>query len=117
MKKRPVINMSVLPGQPLNGTGKMCIHLFVQDEKGSFVEPHALHPALDENGAIIKQQLVAKETRGRLACDAKKQVAPTTRNGVTTITHRSDDPRVVTCPRCKQSVDYTQMMQQYEEVV
>jgi hypothetical protein len=113
MSKR-VINTNVLPGEPLDGTGRVCIHLFVQDERGPFVEPHVLHPALDEYGNRIKQRLVARPTRGRLACDPRRTVAPVTRGSVTTVTPRTDDPRAATCPKCISSRGYKEAMEKLE---
>lgn len=97
--------VKVLPGEPTDGTGRVCIHLFVQDNSGPFVEPHALHPVI-EDGAQAKQKLEAKATRGRLACDCKRLVAPVKWNGIITVTPRTDDPRAVTCPKCIMSADY-----------
>lgn len=114
MIAKRIINVKVLPGEPLDGSGKVCIHLFVQDERGPFVEPSALHMAEGENG---QKQLVARPTRGRLACDPKRTVAPVTRGGVTTVTMRTDDPRAATCPKCIASKDYAVMMKRLEEVV
>lgn len=111
MAKR-VINMGVLPGEPLSAAGRVCIHLFVQDDNGPFIEPHALHLSVKEEGA--KGQVEARPTRGRLACDPSRLVAPVVRNGVTTVTPRSDDPRAVTCPKCKASVDYDKAMELLE---
>lgn len=105
-----IVNINVVPGDPVDGSGRVCIHLFVQDEHGPFVEPHALHPAMDEHGQPIKQQVVARPTRGRLACDPKRKVAPVTRNGVTTVTPRTDDARAVTCPKCIASRFYAVAM-------
>lgn len=109
-----VVNVRVLPGEPLDGRGKVCVHLFVRDPSGPFVEPHVLHQAVGADGAPIKQQLEARPTRGRLACDRRRLVAPTTVAGVTTVTIRSDDPRAVTCPKCMASSDYEEMMQLVE---
>ncbi len=106
-----VVGMSVLPGEPVDGTGRVCIHLFVQDERGPIVEPHALHPALDAHGQPIKQSVVARPTRGRLACDPRRKVAPVARIGVVNVTSRTDDPRAVTCPKCVASVEYARMME------
>lgn len=95
------IRINVLPGQPTDGTGKVCVHLFLKDEKGSFIEPHVLHPVVDDNGNVIKQQLVAKPTRGRIACSItlKPQVKPN-KDGTRSILLRSDDANAVTCPKC-----------------
>lgn len=106
--KRRVISMSVVPGDPTDGTGRICIHLFIRDPKGLFIEPHVLHQELDEKGSPTGR-LISKPTRGRLACDRKKTVRPVTKNGVTTITHRTDDPRAVTCPACIASEFYKYM--------
>lgn len=109
-KVKRIVNMNVLPGEPLDGTGMVCIHLFVPDVKGPFVEPHGLHPVVKDCEAV-KQQLEARPTRGRLACDPKRLVAPVTRGNVTNVTPRSDDPRAVTCLKCCASEDYKRMME------
>lgn len=107
--------MIVLPGEPRDGTGRVCIHLFVQDERGAFAEPHALHPVVVD-GEQVKQKVEARSTLGRLACDPKRKVAPVVRGKVTTVTMRSDDPRAVTCGKCKDSPDYKAMMARLEGV-
>ena len=94
--------MSVLPGEPLDGSGRVCVHLFVQDEKGLITEPHVLHHT--------PSGVVAKPTKGRIACDSRLKVKPVTIKGVTKITFRSDDPRAVTCPGCISSEFYKSMM-------
>lgn len=104
-----VVNMPVLPGEPTDGSGRVCIHLFVPDERGPFVEPHALHPVV-QDGEEVKQQLEARPTRGRLACDPKRRVAPVKKGNVVTVTPRTDDPRAVSCPKCKASDDYKRMV-------
>lgn len=107
--KRRVISISVIPGDPLDGTGRVCIHLFVRDEKGLIVEPHVLHQVTDSEGKPTRE-LTAKPTRGRLACDRKLTVKPIVKKGVTRVVHRSDDPRAVSCPACKESKEYQSMM-------
>lgn len=111
MSKRRIISLNVNPGQPTDGGGVVCIHLFVPDENGPFVEPQGLHEGPGETEAERKQ-LIAKPTRGRLACNPKRSAVPVTRNGVTTITPRTDDPRAVTCPRCLASQLYVEAMEQ-----
>lgn len=103
-----IINMRVLPGQPLDGTGKVCIHLFVPDERGPFTEPSVLGMGKDEDGNPC---LVSEAVRGRLACDPTRKVEPVVRGNVTSVTMRSDDPRAVTCPKCKQSKGYVSAME------
>jgi len=98
---RRFICLKVLSGERLDGTGRVCIHLFVQDEGGSFTEPHVLHP----DGKRVS----AKPTRGRLACDSSRNVAPVTHGSTTTITMRTDDPQAVTCLKCLASEDYASL--------
>jgi hypothetical protein len=103
---RHITHMNVLPGEPLDGSGRVCIHLFVPDEKGLFVEPNILYPDLDESGKRIGRRLVAKPTRGRLACDSKRTVATIVKNGVIYVTPRTNVWEAVTCLKCKKSKEY-----------
>lgn len=107
MKRR--IKVNVVPGDPTDGNGRVCIHLFVRDERGPILETHVLHPVLGDDGKPIKQKLYAKPTRGRLACDSKRLVTPITVKGVTTLTMRTEEPRAVTCPKCISSDDYKKL--------
>lgn len=105
-----IVNVNVLPGEPLDGSGKVAIHLFIEDEVGPILEPAVTCMAdVEVDGNVVKQ-LSVRPTRGRLACNPRRTVAPTTRNGVTTVTPRSGDPRAVTCPKCIASRDYKTMM-------
>jgi hypothetical protein len=115
MKNRAkrVISMNVLPGEPLDGSGRVCIHLFVQDEQGLFTEPHVLHPVY-KDGVLVKGQLEARATRGRLACDPKRDPTPKTVGNVTTVTPRTDDPRAVNCPKCLASKECVELLQKYK---
>lgn len=106
MPKR-IINVIVLPGEPLDGSGKVCVHLFVPDESGPFVEPSALHMVDREGGG---KQLVTRATRGRLACDPKRTVAQTTRGKVTVVVLRTDDPRAASCSKCRATADYSEIL-------
>lgn len=106
-----IVNLSILPGEPVDGTGRVCIHLFVVDEQqGSYTEPHVLHPEMDDAGHIIKGRLTARPTRVRMACSKTRVPTPTTKQGITTVTLRTDDPRAVTCPKCIASEDYIARM-------
>lgn len=109
MNSNHTVIVKVLPGEPLDGTGRVCIHLFVQDTSGPFVEPHAIHPVV-KDGVQVKQVVEAKPTRGRLACDPKRSVAPVTRGKVTSVTMRTDSPYAVTCPKCIESEDYIKLL-------
>lgn len=114
-----IINQSVIPGtfttDPRDGI--VCIHLFVQDEKGPFVEPHVLHPAPgNEPGQRGNTGLiVTKPTRGRLACDPKRLVEIKVVKGITNVTHRTSAPEAVTCPKCKETADFIRMIKQRTE--
>ncbi len=103
--KRRAVCVPVLHGEPLDGSGRVCIHLFVQDATGPFTEGHALLP-IYENGEQVKQKATAGPARGRLACNPKRLVAPVESGGVVTVTPRSDDPRAVSCPRCMATDEY-----------
>lgn len=116
-KPKRVLNFSVLPDQPTDGSGKLCIHLFIKDDKGSFVEPHVLHQVLDSEGNPVKGQLEAKPTRGRLACSRKLVPNVTPRNSIVTITMRSDDPRATTCPKCLTTNEHKTLIAQTKEEI
>ena len=45
---RRKICVRVNPGEATDGSGQVCIHLFVQDETGPFVEPHVLHSLVEQ---------------------------------------------------------------------
>ena len=107
---RRIISMNVLPGEPTDGSGRVCIHMFVPDEHGPFIEPHVLHPVV-RDGKVVKQELEARPTRGRLACDPKRKVAPVTHKGITTVTPRTNDPRAVTCLKCCNTSEYIDAME------
>lgn len=106
--------LSVLPGEPTDGSGRICIHLFVQDERGPFVEPHVLHLVVEGDGQQSKRRLVARPTRGRLACDPKKLIAPVVKSGVLHVTMRTDELEGVSCPKCKKSKDYELLVESKE---
>ena len=108
---RRVLNVSVCPGEPTDGSGRACIHLFVRDAHGPFVEPHVLRQAVDDDGLPVKGQLMAGPARGRLACSPTRTVSPTTRGNVTMVTLRTDDARAVTCPKCMASGLYARAME------
>lgn len=110
------VAVRVLPNEPTDGTGRVCIHLFVQDKTGPFVESHVLHPAVDGNGNPIGRKLVFRPTRGRLACDPKRNATPITYKGVTHVTMRTDDPRAVTCAKCIGSSEWKEKMARLDQL-
>lgn len=104
---RRKVRIRVLPGQPTDGTGTVCIHLFVPDPAGPFVERHVLRPRDTGDRPPTKGDLQVVAVRGRLACDPRRTVDPVTRNGVTEVTMRTDAQEAVTCPKCRRSKFYT----------
>lgn len=109
--RRRIVEVKVLPGEPTDGSGRVCIHLFVPDPVGQIVEPHVLHPAPTPQQP---NALEARATRGHLACDPRKPVAPVARGNVVVVTMRSDDPRAVTCHACITSALYQEAMARLE---
>ncbi len=110
------IELRVLPGEPTDGSGRVVIHLFVQDTAGPFTEPCVLHPkVVDATGKMVGRNLVARPTRGRLACDPRRSVAPVVKRGITYVTLRTSEPGAVTCPKCLASVAYQQLSQAVRE--
>lgn len=99
------VRLKVLPGEPLDGSGKVCHHLFVRnlDEKSGYKKPYTLKTNV--GGPII-----IAATRGHLACDPKRVLTPTSKGGVTEVTLYSDDPRAVNCPKCQATEPYKQLM-------
>lgn len=95
MIKNKIIGLKVLPGEPTNGSGKICIHLFVVTK---------------ENGG----KGIFRAVSGHLACSPKKSSEVTERKGVTNVTMHTDDPRAATCPACIKSSDYTRIMKLLE---
>ncbi len=109
MGKR-VINISLLPGEPQDASGRVCIHFFVRDERGPITEPCVPHNII-KDGEVSKE-LEVKATKGRLACDQQRTVALVTRKGITTVTHRTEGLSAVTCPKCLASVEYAEAIEQ-----
>ncbi len=73
-KPKQILDIKVLSGEPTDGSGKVCIHLFVRDAKGSFTEP----------GYLFRSMQIADTTRGRIVCNRKLIPKPPYK-GVTTI--------------------------------
>lgn len=94
-----MVRQNVLPGEPTNGKGTICIHFLVRDEQGPCIEPHVLYPA-------GKGKLEARPTRVRIACDPKKKVSPVRVGKVISITHRTEEVSAVTCLKCKATKEY-----------
>lgn len=99
----------MLPGEPTDGTGRVCIHLFVRDETAKFQEEFTFLPVY-ENGEQVKGRVAIGPSRGRLACDPSRSFAPELRGGAVVVTMRSDDPRAVSCPKCIATAEYKEAM-------
>ena len=100
-RTKRILDIKVLPGQPTDGSGVVCIHLVVPDSSGPFTEPQfaQIDKVKQAHGQTV---LTTGPMTCRLACDKtkKRQVAPKTANGVTAVTMRTGDPRAATCPAC-----------------
>lgn len=95
MSNKHIVGLKVLPGEPLNGTGKICIHLFIVSK---------------ETGG----KGIFRTVNGHLACDPKRSIEPVKRNGITNVTIRTDDPRAATCPACIASPEYSRIIKLLE---
>ena len=115
MASNRVISMQVLPGEPLDGSGKVSIHLVVLDPSGPYTEPQAILPMFGEDGVQVKQAGRIGPARARIACNPKLDPAPRTVNGVTHVTMRSGDPRATTCRKCMATEDYRAAMGKLEQ--
>ena len=105
-----VIVQRVLPGQPTDGSGSLCVHLLVRDAASRFEEPHVLHRVVGHDGKPVKGQLTAKPTRMRLACDRRRDFRPKVVNWVTHVTHRTEEVSAVNCPKCMATREYRIMV-------
>jgi hypothetical protein len=108
------VELKVLPGQPLDETGKICIHLAVLDPNGPYTEHNVLLQVMDEAGNPVKGKFYFGPARARIACNPRLNPTPRVRNGVTLVTMRTNDPRAATCPKCLATDDYTKIMEQLE---
>lgn len=94
-----------------DGSGRVRIHWFVHDDRGPVTTPAsttltALGP-LKLGGA-----------KGRIACQPRRaSVTPEVVGGVTTPIVHSDDVRAVTCPECRQTKEYWEVMGQLAEIL
>lgn len=93
MSKTPQVNLKLLPGEPTDGSGRVCIHYFHECADGliSFKGHAQLRRALK----------LSEEVRGTIACRPQQNsVQPQTRNGVVYICAYSSELEAVTCPEC-----------------
>lgn len=109
-KHRRIVDVRVLPGQPTDGSGRVCIHLFVPDGTGPIVERSVTQLVSVPQGEGGGRRLSVGSTRGHIACDHKRSVAPVERGGVVRVTMRTIEPGAVTCPACAASRDYARIM-------
>src|SRR4051812_9848354 len=94
-KRRRIVDIKVLPGQPTDGSGKVCVHLFVPDGSGPIVErsvTQLVSVPQEEGGG---KRLSVGQARGHLACDRKRLVATVERRGVVSVTMRTIEPGAV----------------------
>lgn len=109
-KRRRIVDIKMLPGQPTDGSGKVCIHLFVPDGTGPIVERSVTQLVSAPQGEGGGRRLSVGSAKGHIACDRKRLVAPRERGGVVSVTMRTIEPGAVTCPACIASKDYARIM-------
>ena len=103
------INLKLLAGEPVDGSGRLCIHFLVQDDVGKIETPGTLTPALKENPFAPVVLELKGPRKWRIACRPEQNsVQPQVRNGVRYVCLYSNDPLAVTCPGCLESADMTQ---------
>jgi hypothetical protein len=91
--------LTVLPGEPTDGTGRVRIHHFVRDGAGPVRLPARVEPTpagpLRLGGGV-----------GKIACRPALADVDRVAGGVARPVLFSDDPRAVTCPECRATEDY-----------
>lgn len=105
-KQKQILDIKVLPGEATNGSGKICIHLFVRDTKGSFTEP----------GHLFRSVKTSEPTRGRIACN-RKLIPTSPHKGISSVLMRTDSPQAVTCLKCKATSEYLELMSKQPQQV
>lgn len=105
------INIKVLPGEPLDGSGKVRIHWFVRSEEGAAVTPSG---TLKSSIGPIK----VVGTRGYLACQkGRTDIGSRIVGGMIVMTLHSDDVRSANCPECLATEEAKAMLVKLGEIV
>ena len=103
------INLKVLKGEPLDGSGKLCIHFLFETPDGLIDTSGEVPPGLEENPFAKIVLNLHGPRKWRLSCRPEQNtINPQVRNGVRYICLTSNEPLAVTCPDCLQSKDMTE---------
>lgn len=103
-----VVSVSLLSGEPTDGSGRICVHFFVLDEAGKFTEPSVMRTT--ERGVEIKPG------RGRLACDPDKNPATRKVGNVFYVTHRTTAAGAVNCPKCLKTPEHVRATEELKKL-
>lgn len=89
-----------------DGSGRVCIHMFVHSNSGPAKTPAGVN-GFQFAGA-----------RGFIACNpTQSQVTPQVRGSEHLLCTHSDDARAVSCPKCKESPEFLEQMKQLNSLV
>ena len=110
---RRVIEIRALPD------GRYRIHYFVFDPEGPCELPTGMVKTNQGSSVRVGGSIPTPEgivaTRGYIACEPeRKSVLPDGRRGTIRLCLRSDDPRAVSCPSCKETAEYKAAMADLE---
>ncbi len=116
-----ILNMMVLPGEPKDGTGRICTHLWMNNPKGKFLQHYVMQPIADKNGEVVPNEFHFAPTKGQIACNPNLNPMPVVSGRdrvsgktIITITSMSDDPRAINCPKCM-ATEYYQTQMKLQE--
>lgn len=104
-----IVDMRMLPDEngQVHSACQVRIHLMVRE----------MRPV--SNDRELMQEVVEPYSRGkvdwRLACESREPIASNIGPNVTRISPRSAEPGAVTCPECKASNEYKEMMRSLNE--
>lgn len=99
--------MRIINQRYLNdGTGRVCIHLFVHSATGPATTPAGVNGFKFEGA------------RGYIACNpTQSKVTPLVRGNEHLLCTHSDDARAVSCPKCQETAEFRQQMDELNSLV
>ncbi len=129
MKGKEALNLKLLPGEPIDGTGRIRIHYLVRDDaSGKIVFDQSLTNENDALGGLKQADdgMIAvsvastfrfkKRSAWRVACNPEQNsLQPQVANGQRYMCVAPPDPLATTCPACLASEDHRAAMRLIEE--
>jgi hypothetical protein len=110
------IRMRALPGEPLDGSGRIRIHFFVKDVRVKTQTPAGV--VKTAVAGLPGPPLKVGGVHGYIACNrARDPLTSSVVNGVHAVEPYSDDPRGATCPECLATPEFQAAMKVIEELV